>query len=243
MRKPQLECALVERHRMPRLPGRRRSRRRPVPSPCSHPIRPSHLMRDDTRSVKKAARPSAHNCSDQGSNAVPPIHQRRVIQHTTTTRQRRSCGRDVGIPPQPAASFCSTMEPARRWHSAFSRHGLPTSARRRPRPVETPWLWGNQAVEACRSARRESNPWPTSTAKRAGAFRTLGSIQLPLAAEQGAGRPRQGDPEPAASPGWWLPSPAGPPGLPAGCGPSSDPDEGLSVLPCLTLQLGSSVLS
>jgi hypothetical protein len=242
MRKPQLECALVERHRMPRLPGRRRSRRRPVPSPCSHPIRPSHLMRDDTRSVKKAARPSAHNCSDQGSNAVPPIHQRRVIQHTTTTRQRRSCGRDVGIPPQPAASFCSTMEPARRWHSAFSRHGLPTSARRRPRPVETPWLWANQAIEACRSA--GGSPIH--------GLRALQSAQEPSgrsAASNGRWRLSGGPANrgkaivnlPPVLPGE-LAGRAGP-GLPAGCGPSSDPDEGLSVLPCLTLQLGSSVLS
>ena len=220
MRTPQLECALVERHRLLRLP------RTPTIPPeasaiamlTSHSPKPSHARRHQVSERRPAHRPIMAQI--KARMQCRPSHQRRVIQHTTATRQRRSCGRDVGIPPQPAASFCSTMEPARRWHSAFSRHGLPTSARRRPRPVETPWLWGNQAVEACRSARRESNPWPTSTAKRAGAFRTLGSIQLPLAAEQGAGRPRQGDPEPAARPGWWLPSPAGPPGLPAGCGPT-----------------------
>jgi hypothetical protein len=242
MRTPQLECALVERHRLLRLP------RTPTIPPqasaiamlTSHSPKLSHARRHQVSERRPAHRPIMAQI--KARMQCRPSHQRRVIQHTTAARQRRSCGRDVGIPPQPAASFCSTMEPARRWHSAFSRHGLPTSARRRPRPVETPWLWGNQAIEACRS---------TGGSPIHG-LRALQSAQEPSGRSAASNCSWRLSREPANRGKAILNLPPVLGGgclarqVPRGCLLAVDPlirARIYSVLPCLTLQLGSSVLS
>jgi hypothetical protein len=85
MRTPQLECALVERHRMLRLPGRRRSRRRPhaIAMLTSHPPMRSHARRHQVSERRPAHRPIMAQI--KARMQCRPSHSRRVIQHTTAT--------------------------------------------------------------------------------------------------------------------------------------------------------------